>query len=177
MRSICSESSWRSLYARTARGSNTSPWLPRTATGVPSIHTVLRPSLRFTKPVTAEDCPGAGAAVGSVSPRRMLAVLLGEAAGFALAARNSELIPQLDLTSHEDPLADGELIARTGGFEIKLGLHSEVGSYLSAVVRYQFEYQGVCLRLIAYDRLETHRAVQTHHPGQTHRQRHQYCSE
>jgi hypothetical protein len=93
------------------------------------------------------------------SPPRMLAVLLGDAVGFALSARNTKLIPQVDLASQEDPLADGEIVARTGGFDIKLDLLSGVGSYLSTVMRYQFAYQGGCFRLIGYDRLETHRAT------------------
>lgn len=93
------------------------------------------------------------------SPPRMLAVLLGDSAGFVLSARNTKLIPQVDLANQEDPLADGEIVARTGGFDIKLGLLSGVGSYLSMVMRYQFAYQDGCFRLIGYDRLETHRAT------------------
>jgi hypothetical protein len=98
--------------------------------------------------------PGPG-----LSPPRMLVVLLGDPAGFVLSARNTKLIPQVDLAGQEDPFADGELVAWTGGFDIKLALLSGVGSYLSAVLRYRFAYQGGCFRLIAYDRLETHRAT------------------
>jgi hypothetical protein len=93
------------------------------------------------------------------SPPRMIAVLLGDSAGFVLSARNTKLIPQVDLASQEDPLADGEIAARPGGFDIKLGLLSGAGSYLSMVMRYQFAYQDGCFRLIGYDRLESHRAT------------------
>lgn len=95
----------------------------------------------------------------ALSPQRMLAVLLGDPAGFVLSARNTELIPQVHLAGQEDPLADGKITARTGGFDIKLGLLSGVGSYLSVVLRYWFDYQGGCFRLIGYDRRETHRAT------------------
>jgi hypothetical protein len=94
-----------------------------------------------------------------LSPPRMLTVLLGDPAGFVLSARNTKLIPQVDLAGQEDPLADGELVALKGGFEIKLGVLSGVGSYLSAVLRYRFAYQSGCFRLIGYDRQETHRAT------------------
>lgn len=98
--------------------------------------------------------PGPG-----LSPQRMVAVLLGEPAGFALAARNAELIPQVNLATQDDPLANGELVARTGGFDLKLSLLSGAGSYLFEVVRYRFAYQSGCLRLVGYDRLRTHRAT------------------
>lgn len=94
-----------------------------------------------------------------LSPPRLLAVLLGAGGGYALSAQNGRLIPQVDLATQDDPLADGELVVRPGGFDIKLGLMASVGSYLSASLRYRFRRQGGCFRLIGYDRLETHRAT------------------
>jgi hypothetical protein len=93
-----------------------------------------------------------------LSPARMLIVLLGSPAGQVVAARNSELVPRVDLRSEEDPLANGELVAEPGGFELKLGSASAVGSYRSAIVRYRFAFRGDCLQLVGYDRLETDRA-------------------
>ena len=105
--------------------------------------------------------PAAGVADGkdNRSPQRALAALLGVRGGYTLLALNARLVPQVDLASQEDPMADGELSVRPGGFDIKLGVMSGVGSYQSASLRYRFRYQGSCLRLIGYDRLETHRAT------------------
>lgn len=93
------------------------------------------------------------------SPPRTLAVVLGGPAGWRLAASNARLIPQVDLATQEDPLADGEIVARRGGFELKLGLAAGQGSYLSASLRYTFRYQGGCFLLTSFDRLQTHRAT------------------
>lgn len=93
------------------------------------------------------------------SPPRTLAVLLGGPAGYRLAAANTKLIPQVDLTTQEDPLADGEIVVRRGGFDLRLALTAGQGSYLSASLRYVFRYQGGCFLLVAYDRLQTHRAT------------------
>ena len=125
-----------------------------------------RDALLLLRPAPAAAQPGQpGTTAGTVdggagrSPPRLLAVLLGARSGYALAALNARLIPRVDLTSQDDPLADGELAVRPGGFDIKLGLVAGVGSYLSASLRYRFRYQGGCFRLIGYDRLETHRAT------------------
>jgi len=94
----------------------------------------------------------------SRSPQRILAVLVGDATGFTLVSQNAQLVPQLDLTTQEDPLANGQLAARRGEFDIKLGFWSGAGSYLSAIVQYQFALRGGCVQLVRYDRLEMHRA-------------------
>jgi hypothetical protein len=106
-----------------------------------------------------EDTGAGAGSRESLSPTRIIVVLLGASGGFALAASNSKLIPQVHLSRHEDPLANGEFRARTGSFEIKLALVSVVGSYLSAVMRYRFAYETGCFRLVGYERLETHRAT------------------
>ncbi|HRI18952.1 MAG TPA: hypothetical protein PL196_10550, partial [Burkholderiaceae bacterium] len=93
------------------------------------------------------------------SPPRMLAIVLAEPAGYRLAASNAVLIPQADLQGQEDPLADGELVALGGGFDLKLTLISGQGSYLSATSRYAFRHRDGCFRLVTYDRLQTHRAT------------------
>jgi hypothetical protein len=93
------------------------------------------------------------------SPPRMLAVMLARPAGFRLAASNAQLIPQVDLARQEDPRADGEIVVRRGGFDLRLALSASEGSYLSASLRYVFRYQGGCFLLIAFDRLQTHRAT------------------
>lgn len=107
-------------------------------------------------PMGQSDPRGGGVAF---SPPRVLAVLLGVKDGFALAASNAKLIPQVDLASQEDPLADGELSTYPGGFDVKLALVAGVGSYLSASLRYRFRHEHDCFRLVGYDRLETHRAT------------------
>lgn len=93
------------------------------------------------------------------SPQRAIAVLLGVRGGYALAALNARLVPRVDLASQEDPLADGELVARRGGFDLKLSLLAGVGSYQSASLRYRFRYRDGCFQLVGYDRFETHRAT------------------
>ena len=94
-----------------------------------------------------------------LSTPRLLAVLIGARNGYELSASNGRLVPQVDLVHQEDPMADGELSVRPGGFEVKLGMTSGVGSYLGAVLHYRFRHQNGCFRLIGYDRLETHRAT------------------
>jgi hypothetical protein len=99
-------------------------------------------------------------------PQRILAVVLrqrGAGAGYKLAEVNRRLIPQADGSAQEDPMADGKLDARPGGFDIKLTLMAGAGSYLSATVRYRFRYEGGCFRLTGYDRMETHRATLATH--------------
>lgn len=98
----------------------------------------------------------------SGTPQRILAVVLrqrGGNAGYALAELNRRLIPHSDDATQEDPMADGELTARRGGFDIKLTLLAGMGSYQTATLRYRFRYQDGCFRLIGYDRMETHRAT------------------
>lgn len=99
--------------------------------------------------------PGTG-----TSPERVLAVLKNRPGGWQLAGANARLVPQVDLSTQEDPLANGELLAERGSAVLSLGLGSTAGSYLSAVVRYRFRIEGGCVRLIGYDRLQTHRATQ-----------------
>lgn len=93
------------------------------------------------------------------SPPRTLAVLLGAQTGYRLAASNARLIPQVDLASQEDPMADGEIVVRRGGFDLRMTLLAGQGSYLSASLRYVFRYQGGCFLLVAFDRLQTHRVT------------------
>jgi hypothetical protein len=93
------------------------------------------------------------------SPARLLVVVFGTSGGYALAASNARLIPQVDLASQEDPLADGEITVSPGGFDLRLGLVAAVGSYQTAALHYRFRYRGGCFLLIGYDRLETHRAT------------------
>jgi hypothetical protein len=95
------------------------------------------------------------------TPRRVLAVVLrqpGQAAGYVLSEINSRLIPRAGETL-EDPMADGELTVRRGGFEVKFTLLSGIGSYTTATFRYRFRYQDGCFRLIGYDRMETNRGT------------------
>jgi hypothetical protein len=96
-------------------------------------------------------------------PQRILAVVLRQRGGYTLAELNRRLIPQADGSAQEDPMADGELNARPGGFDLKLALVAGAGSYQMATVRYRFRYVGGCFRLIGYDRMETHRATLATH--------------
>jgi hypothetical protein len=89
----------------------------------------------------------------------VLAVLLRAQGGWVLAERNHRLVPRVDLSSQEDPMSNGEISVRPGGFSISLGLAATLGSYQAATLRYRFRYQGGCMRLIGYDRLELHRAT------------------
>lgn len=96
------------------------------------------------------------------TPYRMLAVVLrqpGGNAGYLLAELNRRLIPRSDDPGQEDPMADGEITVRPGGFDIKLTLLAGAGSYQTATLRYRFRYQNGCFLLIGYDRMETHRAT------------------
>jgi hypothetical protein len=98
----------------------------------------------------------------SGTPQRMLAAVLRERggnAGYALAELNRRLIPHGEGVAQEDPMADGEIIARRGGFDVKLTLLAGMGSYQTATLRYRFRYEDSCFRLIGYDRMETHRAT------------------
>jgi hypothetical protein len=72
---------------------------------------------------------------------------------------NGRLIPGSDDPKQEDPMADGELTVRRGGFDVKMTLLSGVGSYQTSTVRYRLRYQDGCFRLIGYDRMETHRGT------------------
>jgi len=98
---------------------------------------------------------------GVGTPQRIVAVVLRapDTRGYRLAEANDQIIPHPEDTSQEDPMADGEIVVRTGGFDLKLTLFSGVGSYLTATVRYRFRRQNGCYRLIKFDRLETHRAT------------------
>jgi len=107
----------------------------------------------------ATSVPGDSSAAVRLSAPRMLAVLLGTRSGYELSASNGRLVPQVDLASQEDPMADAELTVTPGGFDIKLGMTAGVGSYLGTALRYRFRRQDGCFRLIGYDRLETHRAT------------------
>jgi len=107
------------------------------------------------RPDAPPPAPGAG-----TSPERVLAVLKAGRAGWQLAGANARLVPQVDLATQEDPLANGELLAERGSVLLSLGLGSTAGSYLSAVVRYRLRIDGGCVRLIGYDRLQTHRGTQ-----------------
>ena len=105
--------------------------------------------------------PGVSDDNGTVrlSTPRVLVVLLGARNGYELSASNGRLVPRVDLVSQDDPMANGELSVRPGGFDINLGITAAVGSYLGAAVHYRVRHQNGCFRLIGYDRLETHRAT------------------
>jgi hypothetical protein len=104
------------------------------------------------------DAASAGGSAG-MSPPRIVAPLLRTRAGYTRVGQNGRLIPSVDLASQEDPMADGEIAVRTGGFDLRLALMSGVGSYLTASLKFRFRLEGGCFRLIGYDRLETHRAT------------------
>jgi hypothetical protein len=100
------------------------------------------------------------------TPAQALAVVVREAppgAGYVLAASNGRLIPRSEAPGQEDPMADGELVADTGSFEIRLTLLAGIGSYETARLIFQFRHEPGCFRLIAFQRLETHRATLAMH--------------
>jgi hypothetical protein len=101
------------------------------------------------------------AAVQGATPPRILLVALATAKprGFAVSAANARLVPRDPSGSVEDPMTDGEITVRPGGFDLKLGMMSGTGSYLTATMRYRFRLEGGCFRLIGYDRSETHRGT------------------
>lgn len=114
-----------------------------------------RDAVLLLRPDAPPPAPGAGR-----SPERVLAVLKSRPGGWSLAGANARLVPQVDLAAQEDPLVNGELLAERGSALLSLGLGSTAGSYLSATVRYRFRIEGGCVRLIGYDRLQTHRGTQ-----------------
>jgi hypothetical protein len=95
------------------------------------------------------------------TPRRIVLVALATAQppGYVRSAANAQLVPR-DLSGQlEDPMADGEIAVRPGGFDLQLGMMPATGSYLAATMRYRFRFEGGCFRLIGYDRAETHRGT------------------
>lgn len=97
----------------------------------------------------------------AITPPRVLVAALAttKPRGYALSAANARLVPR-DLSGlREDPMADGEITVRPGGFDLKLTLVSGAGSYEAATMRYRFRLDRRCFRLIGYDRTETHRAT------------------
>lgn len=98
--------------------------------------------------------------VTMTAPPRILLVVLQERGGqYALAEQNRRLIPQAASDSQEDPMANGEILARQGGFDVTLTQLAGAGSYLTATFTYRFRRMNGCFRLVGYDRLETHRAT------------------
>ena len=93
------------------------------------------------------------------SPPRRLLLLLRTADGWRLAEHNDRLLPRVDLSSQQDPMAEGEITLQPGGFRLSLGLAATLGSYQMATLRYSFAHDGQCLRLVRYERLELHRAT------------------
>ena len=79
--------------------------------------------------------------------------------GYALSAANARLVPRDSSGNLEDPMADGEITVRPGGFDLKLGMISGTGSYVAATMRFRFRFERGCFRLIGYDRAETHRGT------------------
>jgi len=116
------------------------------------------------QPDAPPPAPGSGR-----SPERVLAVLVQQRGTWALAGQNARLVPQVDLATQEDPLANGELAAgpagsaksarQRGSFSLSLGLTSTAGSYESALLTYRFRLDGRCVRLIGHDSLQTHRGT------------------
>jgi hypothetical protein len=95
------------------------------------------------------------------TPRRILLVALATAqpSGYVRSAANGRLVPRDASGQLEDPMADGEITVRPGGFDLKIGMMPTTGSYLAATMRYRFRFEGGCFRLIGYDRAETHRGT------------------
>jgi hypothetical protein len=96
------------------------------------------------------------------TPERILAVALrasGASPRYELFESNAQLFPRSDDEGQEDPMADGELLLRPRGFEVKFSLMSSAGSYQTMTVRYRFRFDRDCFRLIGYDRMETHRGT------------------
>jgi hypothetical protein len=98
---------------------------------------------------------------GSTPPARMLLVAIATQppGGYQLLAANARLVPTDPSGRLEDPMADGEIVIRRGGFDLKIGMMPTTGSYLAATMRYRFRLEGRCVRLIGFDRNETHRAT------------------
>ena len=95
------------------------------------------------------------------TPRRIVLIALAAAqsSGYVRSAANPQLVPR-DLSGQlEDPMADGEITMRPGGFDLQIGMMPGTGSYLAATMRYRFRFEGGCFRLIGYDRAETHRGT------------------
>ena len=97
---------------------------------------------------------------GAVPPRMLLVALAtAKQRGYLLSATNARLVPHESAGALEDPMADGEIKVRPGGFDLKLGMMPGAGSYMSSIMRYHFRLEGTCFRLTGFDRAETHRAT------------------
>jgi hypothetical protein len=98
---------------------------------------------------------------GSTTPARMLLIAIATQTptGYQLLAANAPLVPTDPSGRLEDPMADGEIVVRRGGFDLKIGMMPTTGSYLAATMQYRFRLGGRCVRLIGFDRNETHRAT------------------
>ena len=97
---------------------------------------------------------------GAASRRIVLVALAAiRPQGYALFDSSARLIPSDSSGQLEDPLANGEISARSGGFDVKLSMMSGAGSYVMATMRYRFRFERDCLRLIGFDRDETHRGT------------------
>lgn len=92
---------------------------------------------------------------------RQLAVLQAtrESVGYRLAGRSARLIPVADRAGAEDPLAEGEIVVRPGGFEVRLALVNGIGSYASRIATFAFRMEPGCVRLVRYLRMDTHRST------------------
>jgi hypothetical protein len=95
------------------------------------------------------------------TPRRIVLVALAtvQPSGYRRSSANAQLVPRDRSGQVEDPMADGEITVRPGGFDLQLGMMPATGSYLAATMRYRFRFEGGCFRLIGYDRAETHRGT------------------
>ena len=99
------------------------------------------------------------ASEGTIPPRMILVALAKKSRRAMRPRRPMNGCHHATRRALEDPMADGEIKLRPGGFELKLGMMSGVGSYLAATMRYRFRHEGGCFRLIGYERAETHRAT------------------
>jgi hypothetical protein len=98
--------------------------------------------------------------VTMIAPPRILLVALQQRGGqYALDEQNRQLIPQGVSDSQEDPMANGEILTRQGSFDVRFTQLAGAGSYQTVTFTYRFRREGGCVRLIGYDRLETHRAT------------------
>lgn len=84
---------------------------------------------------------------------RMLAVALGQAAGFRLALENHQLIPRTEDPVADDYLDGGGITVAGGSFKVALRSFMSAGSWEMFTATYTFKVRGDRIALIGYDRV------------------------
>jgi len=83
---------------------------------------------------------------------RLLAVVIGQPAGYALMTQNATLIPRHVDPVMDDPFGDRELSIERGAVKVGLALFMSAGGWDMSRITFTLRLEGEVLRLIGYDR-------------------------